>query len=309
VSLADDVVANLRGFSKAMYSTWFHYKPARILLDAGEGVSSYMENFVFGVEAVFLSHGHYDHIGGIGGLVHSRASARGDKEKPLVVYYPRGDAMVELLREYVSRTSGNVRYDLEWLPVEAGQEIELGAGRERGLLRAFPVRHSARTVNLGYQLFERRTRLRPDLVGRPQDEITAIAQEQGADSVTEPYEQIVLAYCGDSAPVDPDQVRGAEVLMHEATFIEPGDRAHEVHSTVAEALEVARAADVTRLVLMHISTRYPKGQMARMIRSIAQEQGFDRPLTMVMGRRFTALLGEGGEPVQGERRERSGGTG
>lgn len=302
MGLADDVLANLRGFSKAMYSTWFHYKPARILLDAGEGVSSYMENFIFGVEAILLSHGHYDHIGGIGGIIHSRASARGDKEKPLKIYYPRGDAMVELLREYVSRISDNVKYDLEWLPVRAGDEISLGAEKDRGLLRAFPVSHSTRTVNLGYRLFERRTRLKAELSGLSQDEITRISRESGKDSVTEAYEQIVLAYCGDSAPVDPDEVRGAEVLMHEATFIDAADRVNEAHSTVCEALEVARAADVNSLVLMHISTRYPKRQIESMIRKIAREQRFDRPLTMVMAQRFTPILGPGGEEVRSRQR-------
>ena len=302
MGLADDVLANLRGFSKAMYSTWFHYKPARILLDAGEGVSSYMENFIFGVEAILLSHGHYDHIGGIGGIIHSRASARGDKEKPLKIYYPGGDAMAELLREYVSRISDNVKYDLEWLPVRAGDEISLGAGKDRGLLRAFPVSHSTRTVNLGYRLFERRTRLKAELSGLSQDEITKISRESGKDSVTEAYEQIVLAYCGDSSPVDPDEVRGAEVLMHEATFIDAADRVNEAHSTVCEALEVARAADVNSLVLMHISTRYPKRQIESMIRKIAREQRFDRPLTMVMAQRFTPILGPGGEEVHGRQR-------
>ena len=300
MSLVDDILANLRGYSKAMYSTWFQYKPARILLDAGEGVSSYMENFVFGLEAVFLSHGHYDHIGGLGGIIHSRASARGDKEKPLRVHYPRGDAMIELLRQYVSRISENVKYDLEWVALEPGQELALGAERERGLLSAFPVVHSTRTVNLGYRLFERRRRLRTDLAGLPQDQIARISRERGKDAVTEEYEQTLLAYCGDSAPVDPDHVRRAEVLMHEATFIDPADRANEVHSTVAEALEVAKAADVRALVLMHISTRYPKRQIESMVRKIALERKFDRPLVTVMARHFTRILGPGGEDVLDE---------
>ncbi len=297
MALHDDILANLRGYSKAMYSTWFHYKPARLLLDAGEGVSSYMENFIFGIETVLLSHGHYDHIGGIGGMIHSRASARGDKEKPLRICYPRSDAMVELLRQYVSRIADNVKYELEWQPVEPGQELSLGPERERGLVCPFPVRHSMRTVSVGYRLFERRTRLRPELAGLDQQGIARLAKERGREAVTEEYAQTLLAYCGDSSPVDPDEVRGAEVLMHEGTFIDAADRAHEAHSTVAEALDVATAADVRLLVLMHISTRYPKRMIESMIRKVAREQRFDRPLVMIMGRHFTPLLGAGGEEL------------
>ena len=298
MALADDIINNLRGYSKAMYSTWFHYKPARILLDAGEGVSSYMENFIFGIEDVFLSHGHYDHIGGIGGVIHSRASARGDKEKPLKVHYPRGDGMIQLLSQYVARISENVRYDLEWIPIEAGQAVSLGTGRERGSLSAFPVAHSAHTVNLGYRLFERRRHLKPELAGLSETEIARISREKGQQAVSEEYEQTLLAYCGDSAPVDPAEVRGAVVLMHEATFIDPSDRDNQAHSTVGEALDVAREADVRSLVLMNISTRYPKRQLEHMIGKIARDRKFDRPLTMVMARYFTTILGPGGQEVK-----------
>ena len=280
-----------------MYSTWFQYKPARILLDAGEGVSSQMENFIFGIESVFLSHGHYDHIGGLGGIVHSRASARGDKEKPLRIHYPKGDWMVETLRQYVTKITEYVKYELEWMPVAPGDEIVLGEGRDRGLLRVFPVTHSPRTASCGYQLFERRRRLRPDLAGLAQEEIARVAREKGSEAVTEEYEQILLAYCGDSAPVNPDLVRGAEVLMHEATFIDPADRGNEVHSTVAEALDVAAEADAKSLVLMHISTRYPKRQVESMVRKIARDRKFDRPLVMVTGRHFTPILGAEGVEV------------
>jgi ribonuclease Z len=301
VALADDILDNLRGYSKAMYSTWFHYKPARLLFDAGEGVSSYMENFIFGIEAICLSHGHYDHIGGLGGIIHSRASARGDKEKPLTIYYPKGDRMVELLRGYLGHISDNVKYDLVWTPVEPGDEIPIGSEKQRGLLNVFSVRHSARTVNVGYRLIERRTRLRPELQGMPPQAIEQHAAEHGREAVSEAYDQTLIAYCGDSVAVDPDAVRGAEVLMHEGTFIDSNDRANEVHSTVREALDVAMEADVKALVLMHISTRYPKRQLETMIRKIAREAQFDRPLTMVMARHFIPLLGPGGEEVRAPR--------
>lgn len=297
MALSDDILANLRGYSKAMYATWFHYKPARLLFDAGEGVSSFMENFIFGIESIFLSHGHYDHIGGLGGIIHSRASARGDKEKPLTIYYPRGDNMIEVLRQYVATMSSNVKFDLQWIGVEAGQELVIGTEKGRGLVRPFKVVHSPRAVNRGYALFERRKRLKPELAGKPEEEIAKLSREGGPSAVSEEYEQITLAYCGDCVPVDPHLVRGADVLMHEATFLNADDRATEVHSTVDEALDVAREADVKSLVLMHISTRYPKHQLESTIRKMAIERKFDRPLTMVMARHFTPLLGPGGEPV------------
>ena len=63
MGLAQDILDNLTGYSKAMYSTWFYYKPARLLFDAGEGVASALGNFIFGIERIFISHGHHDHIG------------------------------------------------------------------------------------------------------------------------------------------------------------------------------------------------------------------------------------------------------
>ncbi len=262
MSLHGEIVENLTGYSKAMYATWFFYRPARILLDAGEGVSSAMENFVFAIEKVFLSHGHYDHIGGLPGLLQSRRSARGDKEKPLEVYFPAGDELIAAQRQYVEALTYRVGYDLSWHPLAPGQRVPLGFGRDRGYLVPFRARHGGRSLALGFSVMEERKRLHPRYAGLSEAEIAQLARTVPREQLSETYEKVLLAYSGDSAPLDPGMVQDAEVLMHEATFLAAEDRDAPGHSTAEEAIRVAVAARVKLLVLFHISSRYP-GRLAQ----------------------------------------------
>ena len=280
MSLHEEIVDSLSGYSKAMYSTWFFYRPSRILLDAGEGVSSALENFVFGIEKVFLSHGHYDHIGGLPGLLQSRRSARGDNEKPIEVCYPRGDALIELQRRYVESLTYALGYPLSWRAVEPGERIELGQGRDRGYLVPFAARHGSRTVSLGFRVMEERTRLRPDYAALPQHEIAQLARTVPREDFSETYEKILLAYSGDTMPLDPETVRDAEVLMHEATFLRADDREAPTHSTAEEAIRVAVDARVKVLVLFHLSSRYPSREAQRELRKLAASLAPELPIAL-----------------------------
>ncbi|HUT36678.1 MAG TPA: MBL fold metallo-hydrolase [Planctomycetota bacterium] len=280
MSLHEEIAATLRGYSKAMYATWFFYRPARILLDAGEGVSAALGNVVFAIEKVFLSHGHYDHIGGLPGLLQSRRSARGDKEKPLEVYYPTGDELIGVQRQYVEGLTYRVGYDLSWHPLEPEQRVPLGAGRDRGYLVPFRVRHGSRSLALGYRVMEERKRLRARYAGLAEHEIAQLARTVPREELSEVYEKILLAYTGDTMPVDPDVVREAEVLMHEATFLSAEDRDAPGHTTVEEALRVAVAAGVKLLVLFHVSSRYPRHETERRAREMASRMAPGLPVVL-----------------------------
>jgi ribonuclease BN (tRNA processing enzyme) len=57
---------------------------------------------------------------------------------------------------------------------------------------------------------------------------------------------------------DAEVLRGADLLVHDATFLDAADRRQLIHATSAEALEVARSAQVRMLVLSHLSIRYQR---------------------------------------------------
>ena len=68
------------------------------------------------------------------------------------------------------------------------------------------------------------------------------------------------AYCSDTICLESiiPQIKGVDLLFHEGTFAQcDAARAKEtVHTTAAQAAEIARKAEVKQLVIGHFSARY-----------------------------------------------------
>ena len=115
--------------------------------------------------------------------------------------------------------------------------------------------------------------------------------------------KVVLA--GDTAPT-PAVVQAAhhaDVLVHEATFgAEEDERAREtLHSTAANAAEVAKLAEVRMLALTHLSTRYFGRELAEEARAVFQETVVPRDFDIIeipyAERGTPALVKSGARPV------------
>jgi ribonuclease Z len=255
----------------------------RLLFDCAEGTQRQMLRSTVGLvelREVFLTHYHADHYLGLPGMLKTFA-LRG-REIDLSVYGPPG--LADLFGA-LKRIFGKLTYRVELHELEPGDVLE----RDGYNLVTFAPAHGVSAV--GYALVEepRPGRFEVDAadalgVAPPQRGLLqrgeSIELSDGRvvtpDAVLGPARagrKLVLA--GDTAPspVVLEAARDAEVLVHEATFLdEERERAQETaHSTALEAAELARDAEVSLLALTHLSNRYFGPEVAREARTIFAE--------------------------------------
>jgi ribonuclease Z len=236
----------------------------RILIDCGEGTQQQLLRSVGlpDLGAVFITHFHLDHWLGLPGMIKTfdlRA-----RERPLTVYGPPG--LQRLFAQVMRPVIGRTGYGLELVELEPHAEVRFGAF----LITPFPVKHRVEAYGYAFVEDERPGRFDVDAArslgipegpawGRLQrgETVDGVTPEQVMGE-TRPGRRIVIS--GDTAPCQAVEVlaHGAEVLVHEATFMEDERaRARETgHSTARQAAELARDAGVRLLALTHLSTRY-----------------------------------------------------
>jgi ribonuclease Z len=246
-----------------------------LLFDCGEGTQRQMMRYgvSFALDEIFFTHFHGDHFLGVIGLV--RTLGLQGREQPLTLWGPRGAKQVlpQALVLGVERVPFEVRIE----EVKPGDVIgDGGRGTRDGYtLRVFATEHGGGSV--GYALVEaqRFGRFDPDKaraldipegplwgkLQRGESIVLADGRQVAADGVVGPPRsgrKVVIT--GDTRPSASvvDAARGADLLVHEATFgEEEKDRAKEtMHTTAREAAQVALAAGVRKLVIGHLSARY-----------------------------------------------------
>jgi ribonuclease Z len=264
----------------------------RLLFDCAEGTQRQMLRSNVGLlelREIFISHFHADHYLGLPGMLKTFA-LRG-RELPMTIYGPPG--LAELFAA-MRRIFGKLTYPVDLVELRPGDRLE----RDGYALVTFAVHHGVSSV--GYALVESPRPGRFDVeaadalgVSPPErgklqrgeavdvgGRVVAPGEVLGADR---PGRKLVLA--GDTAPspVVAAAAQGADVLVHEATFLEDErDRAHEtLHSTAAEAAEIAREADVALLALTHLSNRYFGQEVANEAREIFPETVVPRDFDVI----------------------------
>ena len=267
----------------------------RLLFDCAEGTQRQLLRSNVGLielREIFLTHYHADHYLGLPGMLKTFA-LRG-RELPITIYGPRG---LHDLFSSLRRIFGKLTYHYELVELEPDERLERG----EYALATFPVEHGVSAI--GYALVERPRPGRfdagaADAFGIPE------GPERGAlqagESVTlpdgrvltpdavlgpaRPGRKVVIAADTAFARSVVDASRGADLLVHEATFADDERaRAHEtLHSTALEAAEVAQTAEVGMLALTHLSNRYFGGEIEREARSVFPDTVVPRDLDIIV---------------------------
>jgi ribonuclease Z len=243
-----------------------------LLFDCGEGTQRQMMRYgvAFGLRDIFFTHFHADHVLGVIGLM--RTMALQGRTDALHLWGPRGASKV------LRRAEG---FGVERLgfPVEI-TEVTTDAPIKRNEYAIVPfIADHGGAPALGYALVEddRKGRFNPDRareLGIPEGPLWGqihrglpVTLEGGrvvqpSELVGPPRHGRRVAITGDTRPCasTADAARGADLLVHEATFAEEeAQRAIETgHSTAREAAEIALQAGAKRLVLTHLSARYSR---------------------------------------------------
>jgi ribonuclease Z len=264
-----------------------------VLFDCGEGTQLQMMRSVAGLRRlalILISHCHADHVLGLPGLLATLSESR---TEPLTILGPAGiRALVDGFR---------VHFGALAFPLTI-REVEPGDVEEREGYRVTAVAASHRSPSLawsleedplpGHLLPERLLRVGvpagPERAALARGEEVALADGRRTlpGQVTgprRPGRRIVLSGDTRPAPAVEEAAAGADLLVHEATFLER-DRELAIrsgHSTAADAARLAARAGVGLLALVHRSSRYAREEVLAEARAVFGSTVAPRDLDLI----------------------------
>jgi ribonuclease Z len=239
------------------------------LFDAGEGTQiQFIKSSLsmHKISDIFISHLHGDHIGGLPGIFQSLSLQR--RLKPLRIYGPRG------IMVYISAILGTMNFELTF-PLKV---IEISSGRileeNDFYVESTLGEHKIDVISYGFFEKPRPGKFHPEKakeleiperlwknLQRGEEIIIKDKLIKPSDILGPPRSGRKIVYAIDTRPCENilNLSKNADCLIHDGMFTSDlYEKAIEAgHSTALEAAELAKKAEVKKLFLIHISSRYP----------------------------------------------------
>lgn len=254
-------------------SQYLEINHRHFLIDCGEGTQRQMRKYKVGftkINHIFISHLHGDHFYGLVGLLSTYGIL--GREKELHIYGPKGIKQVTLLQLKISES--HARYPMIFHELTS-KESELIFEDDKVSVHTIPLKH--RVYTNGYLFTEKQKPLKLHIDNISNyDEIDRADYNNikaGKDVVLStgeiipnveltlpPKKPLSFAFCSDTVykPNIVPIIKNADLLYHEATFLADKEELAKKtkHSTSKEAAQIAKEANVGKLVVGHYSGRY-----------------------------------------------------
>ncbi len=218
---------------------------------------------------VALTHGHMDHSAGLA-YYYSQRHFQG-MGVGTVVCHPDLEAPIHnIMNAWVDLEGQRTPFQL--MPLAPDGELEI---KNNIYLRAFATLHTP--SSLGYVVLERRSKLKPELVGQPQEKIVELKKK--GQEITQTREIPLVCFTGDTMwgpHFDRSDVQNAKILITECTFLEPDHRDRAGvgrHLHLDDVIRLLELSTADAVVLTHMSRRTNLSEMRQQIeRQIPADQ-------------------------------------
>ena len=207
--------------------------------------------FALTSDLMLVSHGHMDHVAGIGYYVSQRHF---QGMKPGTIFLPRAieRPVEQLLRAWQELERQQTPYTL--VPMSPGQDYPV---RKDFAVRAVATHHGG--PSNGYVLVSVREKLKPEYTHLAGDQIAEL--RRGGVEIQYRLEVPLVAYLGDTSygeVFDNESVMTAQILLCECTFFDSGHRGKAKagkHLHVEEFAQVLEKSRNEHVVVLHVSRR------------------------------------------------------
>lgn len=214
---------------------------------------------------VAISHGHMDHIGGLAYYCSQRVF-QGMSPGNIIVPEAIAPAIKKMMDGYIDLERQQTQYNL--IPIKPEEMIEI---KNNIFIRGFPLEHTVPTF--GYTIIEKRTKLKPELVGLPQEKLMELKSR--GEEITKTHEIPLFAYVTDTLPgpwLVREDVRKAQIVFGECTFFEADHKSRAktgMHLHASDLVEWLRVLECQKLVIGHVSRRtnlaIAKSELAKVV--------------------------------------------
>ncbi len=247
------------------------------MVDCGEGTQTQIWKSgikLTNMDNIFISHAHGDHFFGLVPLLSSLNLMLG-RTKDINVFVPEGlkDFLELMLKEFC-----HIPFNVN-ICTFTGDSIQKLYEDEKMMVETIPLKHGVPCCGFLFREKPKKRVLLPEKClsyGIPKSDFRLI--KDGGDyklpngtlipneELTAPSEFVSrsYAYCSDTAyhPTMVSQIRGVDLLYHETTFLANDEEqaANAFHCTTIQAANIAKSANVGKLIIGHYSIRYDDEQ-------------------------------------------------